>query len=131
MFSIDSVQRNEHLLNAECDENSQPSIQETIKGIYNATKSVYRRIMQIQDNFERIILFSSQWSDIPMYSRDNDLKIIQFDHQLAVIKITRLAQIRDASKEIQKLLTENLLLFHNLSLTDLNSGKLISIFLYN
>lgn len=123
MFSIDLVQSNENILNAENNGNSQPSIQETIKGIYDATKSVYRRIMQVQDNFQRIISLSSQWTDVPMYSHDKHSKIIQFDHQLAVMKATRFAQIRDASKEIQQLLRVNLLLFHNLSLTDPNSGK--------
>lgn len=57
-----------------------------------------------------------------MYSRDKNTKIVGLDHRLVLMKKIRCAEVANASKEIQKLLIEDLLLFHNISITDPNLG---------
>lgn len=99
------------------------SIRKTVGTIQNLTKNVYERLMQIQDNFRKIISLSCQWVNTPMYSRDKNTKLITFDNRLTETKINRYAQVRDASAKIQILLKENLLLFHNICLRDPNHGK--------
>jgi len=99
-------------------------IQKTIKTIYNLTKNVYERVMKVQDNFQKIITLSCQWKNIPIYSREKCTNLITFGDRLTEIKTIRYAEISDASKKIQILLKENLLLFHNVSLVDPNQSKL-------
>lgn len=74
--------------------------------------------MKTKDNFQKIILLSSKWKNIPMYLREKNSKFIIFSHRLAEIKAARYADVRDASLKIQQLLKENLLLFHNVPLMD-------------
>lgn len=82
--------------------------------------------MQAQDNLQKIIAQSSQWKNIPMYSREKNSKFIVFGHRLAEMKTIRYAEVQDASMKIQQLLEANLLLFHNVPLVDPNSGELFS-----
>lgn len=79
--------------------------------------------MRAQNNFQKIILLSSQWKNSPMYLREKNTKFITFDHRLVEIKTARCAEIRDASVKIQQYLKENLLLFYNVPLIDSNWGK--------
>lgn len=74
--------------------------------------------MQTQDNFQKIIIQSSQWKNIPMYLREKNSKFIVFGHRLTEMKTTRYAEVQDASVKIQQLLKANLLLFHNVPLVD-------------
>lgn len=85
-------------------------------------KNVYGRLIRTQDNLRKIISLSNQWENKPMYSRDKNTTIITLDHRLILMKRIRCSEVENASKEIQKLLKEDLLLFHNVSLTDPNSG---------
>jgi len=107
------------------DQLSPKLIQTTIKTIHSLTKNVYERVMQIQNNFQKIITLSSQWKNIPIYSREKNTKLITFGDRLIEIKTTRCTEIKYASTMIQILLKENLLLFHNVSLVDPNESKLI------
>lgn len=116
---------------SENQELSLTSIQNTINIIHNLTKNVYKRIIQIQDNFQKIIVLSTQWKNKPMYLRENNTKLITFGHKLTEIKTTRYAELRDASVKIHTLLKENLLLFQNVPLVDPNLGKLILFFCGN
>lgn len=84
--------------------------------------------MQIHDNFHKIITLSSQWKKIPLYSREKQSKFIMFGDRLTEIKNSRCTELQGASKKIQQLLKENLLLFHDVPLVDPNWSKLISIF---
>jgi len=107
-------------------ENEHPSptlVQKSIKTIYSLTKNIYERVLQTQDNFQKIIIQSSQWKNIPMYLREKNSKFIVFGHQLTEMKTTRYAEVEDASMKIQQLLKANLLLFHNVPLVDPNSSK--------
>jgi len=100
------------------------SLQNTISTIHGLTKNLYWRVMQTHDNFEKIIALSSQWINNPMYIRDKNTKRIVFDYKLTEKKITRYAEVRDASIKIQRLLKEDLLLFHNVPLIDPYLSKL-------
>jgi len=102
-------------------------IQQTITTIHNLTKNLYERLMQIQDNEQKIWELSSKWKNKPMYLRDKNTKLITFDNRLNELKYTRCAEIKDASTIIQKLLNENFLLFYNEPLMDHISGMLVSI----
>ncbi|XP_022163545.1 dynein heavy chain 17, axonemal-like [Myzus persicae] len=102
------------------------SLQNTISTIHSLTKNVYERVIQTHENFQKIIALSSQWINKPMYVRDKNTKRITFDNKLTEKKIARYAEVRDASIEIQQLLMEDLLLFHNVPLLDPNLGKLTS-----
>lgn len=104
------------------------SIKKTVKTIHSLTKTVYDRLIQIQDNFQKIIALSSQWNEIPMYSREKNTKLIKFDDRLTKIKTVRCAEVQDASKKIQKLLRDDLLLFFSVTLVDLDKSKLISLY---
>lgn len=107
------------------DNNYQPLtvIQKTISGIHELTKGVYERVMHIQNNFEKIITLSSQWSNIPMYMREKSLNRITFGSRLTEIKMARYVEMRNASTKIQQLLKEDILLFNNVPLADPNRGK--------
>lgn len=110
----------------DCTENDQSfliSIHKTIKSIHDLTKNLYERTMQIQNNFKKIITLSSQWKNVPMYSREKNTRFITFDHRLSELKITRFTEVGNASIKIQQLLKENLLLFNNIPLVDLNWSK--------
>lgn len=96
-----------------------------IKTIHSLTKNVYARVMHIQENCQKIITLSSQWINIPMYSREKSTNLITFGDRLTEIKTTRCTEIRDASIKIQIFLKEDLLLFHNVPLVDPNQSKLI------
>lgn len=112
-------------------ENEDPyltSIQKTIRIIYNLTKNVYERLMHIQDNFQKIVTLSSQWSKTPMYVRDKTTKLMAFDDHMVEMKTTRCNELQSASVEIQRLLREDVLLFHNVPLVDPNWGKFILLF---
>jgi len=102
------------------------SLQSTISTIHSLTKNVYERVMQTHENFQKIITLSSQWINKPMYVRDKNTKRITFGNKLTEKKISRYAEVRDASIKIQQLLMEDLLLFHNVPLLNPNSSKLIS-----
>lgn len=115
---------------AEEEQNLFVSIQKTIKTIHGLTKTVYDRLMQIQENFQKIIALSSQWNDIPMYSRDKNTKLIKFDDQLSKIKTLRCVEVQDASKKIQKLLKEDLLLFFSVPLVDPHKSKFVSFLFF-
>lgn len=106
------------------------SLQNTISTIHDLTKNIYERVMQTHDNFEKIIILSSQWINKPMYMRDKNTKRIVFDHKLTEKKIARYAEVQDASIKIQRLLKEDLLLFHNVPLLDPNLSKLTSLHLF-
>lgn len=130
---------NEYMLEEEGDiEHDHPyliSIQRTIHTIHMLTRNVYERLVQTQMNFQKIIELSSQWAHIPMYTRDKNTKLITFSNRLIEMKNVRYEEVRDASKNIQQFLKINLLLFHNIPLTDPNWGKiiflLIRMLLYN
>lgn len=109
----------------EIDQNHFTSIQSTISIIHTKTENVYKRLLQTQINFQNIVKLSSQWRNMPMYTRDKNIKLITFNNQLIDMKNTRYAEIRDSSKRIQRFLKENLLLFHNVPLVNSNYGKLI------
>ncbi|XP_022182919.1 dynein heavy chain 9, axonemal-like [Myzus persicae] len=96
------------------------SLQNTISTIHSLTKNVYERVIQTHENFQKIITLSSQWNNKPMYVRDKNTNRITFDNKLTEKKIARYAEVRDASIEIQQLLMEDLLLFHNVPLLDPN-----------
>jgi len=102
------------------------SLQNTISTIHSLTKNVYQRVIQTHENFQKIIILSSQWINKPMYVRDKNTKRITFDNKLTEKKIARYAEVRDASIQIQQLLMEDLLLFHNVPLLDPNLSKLTS-----
>jgi len=102
-------------------------IQQTITTIHNLTKNLYERLMQIQDNEQKIRELSSKWKNKPMYLRDKNTKLITFDDRLTEIKAARCAEVKDASTIIQKLLNENFLLFYNEPLVDHISGMLVSL----
>lgn len=104
------------------------SIKKTVKTIYYLTKTVYDRLTQIQDNFQKIIALSSKWNEIPMYSREKTTKLIKFDDRLTKIKTIRCTEVQDASKKIQKLLKEDLLLFFSVPLVDKDKSKLILLY---
>lgn len=106
------------------------SLQNTISTIHDLTKNIYERVMQTHENFEKIIILSSQWINKPMYMRDKNTKRIAFDHKLTEKKIARYAEVQDASTKIQRLLKEDLLLFHNVPLLDPNLSKLTSSHLF-
>lgn len=118
---------NENMINEEEGENESfiPTIYETIQMIHKSVKNVYERLIKTQDNLREIIRLSSQWNNIPLYSRDKIKNIITFDKRLGQIKTKRYTEIEDSSKQIQKLLRENLLLFHNVPLRDPNLGKFV------
>lgn len=109
----------------ENDQHYLTSIQRTIKTIHILTGNVYERLIQTQVNFQKIIELSSQWKNIPMYTRDKNTKLITFSNRLIDLKNARYAEVWDASKKIQHYLKENLLLFHNVPLVDPNWGKSI------
>lgn len=98
-------------------------IQKTIKTIHSLTQSVYERLMQIQDNFQKIITLSSQWIILPLYSREKQSKFIMFGDRLTEIKIARCMEVQDASIKIQQLLKDDILLFHDMLLVDPNRSK--------
>lgn len=115
-------------------ENEQPpltAIIKTIRTIHTLTKNVYERLMQTQENLQKIITLSNQWHNIPLYTRERNSKFIMFDEQLAETKATRCAEMQDASIKIHQLLKENLLLFHNVPLVDPNLGMLLLITLFS
>lgn len=91
-------------------------IQYTIRTIHGLTKSVYERVMRVQENFDEIVALSSQWEKSPMYAREKSTMLISFGHKLEEVKNARYNEVRDASKKIQRLLKEDLLLFHNVSI---------------
>lgn len=99
-------------------------LEATIKEIHSITKNVYDRLMQIQDNFKKIIELSSQWENEPMYIREKITKHITFDDRLFELKISRYTNMKDASTKIQQLLKIDILLFHNVPIIDLNYGKI-------
>jgi dynein heavy chain len=119
IFKIDIVH------NKDDDKNHPPFtiIQKTISGIHELTKSVYERIMHIQNNFQKIITLSSQWNNIPMYMREKSLNRITFGNSMTEIKMARYADMRNASLKIMQLLKENILLFNNVPLSNPNRGK--------
>lgn len=125
------IYSNENMMNEEEGEGENesfiPTIYETIQMIHKSVKNVYERLIKTQDNLREIIRLSAQWKDTPLYSRDKITNIITFDKRLGIIKTKRYTEIEDASKEIQKLLRENLLLFHNVPLKDPNLGKFVWI----
>lgn len=118
----------ENTINGEDAENiPQPlltKIEATIAIIHSSTKSVYDRLMQIRDNFQKIITLSSQWEDIPMYVREKTTKLITFGDSLTESKNIRYTEIKDASTKIHTLLKKDVLLFYNVPLVDPNRGKL-------
>lgn len=99
-------------------------IEATIKTIHSSTKNVYDRLMQIRDNFQKIIALSSQWENIPMYVREKTTKLITFGDPLTELKNIRYTEIKDASTKIHTLLKKDILLFYNVPLVDPNRGKL-------
>lgn len=107
------------------DKNHHPLtvIRKTINGIYELTKGVHERITHIHNNFQKIITFSSQWSNIPMYMREKNLNRITFGSRMTEIKTARYAEMRNASTKILQLLKEDILLFNNVPLADPNRGK--------
>ncbi|VVC32244.1 Hypothetical protein CINCED_3A002285 [Cinara cedri] len=120
--SEDLVYSNENTLCEEVDDDlsALTLIQKTIRTIYSLTENVYKRLKQTQDNFQEIIILSSQWSDIPMYLREKNTNCITFDNHLTEIKTMRYREIEITSIKIQQLLKNNLLLFHNVSVLDPN-----------
>lgn len=87
--------------------------------------------MQTQENLQTIITLSSQWHNIPLYTRERNSKFIMFDEHLAETKEMRCAEMQDASIKIHQLLKENLLLFHNVPLVDPNLGMLFFNIVFN
>ncbi|XP_025202252.1 dynein beta chain, ciliary-like, partial [Melanaphis sacchari] len=121
--SEDIVYSSENNLNEELENDqsmSPKSLQSTISTIHGLTKNLYERVMQTHDNLKKIITLSSQWINKPMYMRDKSTKLITFDHKLTEKRMARYAEVRDASIKIQRLLKEDLLLFHNVPLLDPN-----------
>lgn len=109
----------------EIDQPNLTSIQQTINTIHTLTGNVYKRLLQTQINFQKILELSSRWRNIPMYTRDKNTKLITFSNRLIDMKTARYAEIRNFSKKIQQFLKENLLLFHNVPLVDPNRSKII------
>ncbi|XP_050529246.1 dynein beta chain, ciliary-like [Daktulosphaira vitifoliae] len=99
------------------------SIQHTIAIIHSLTENLYDRMMKIQNNYKEVVNLSNQWNNQPLYIRDKNTMLIEFDKRIIDAKTTRHKELIECSKKIKKLLKEDLLLFNNIPIIDPNAMK--------